>query len=111
MDLNHAYQSMVEAGEDWADKHAAASLLEETAKSVLADVITRLTEEGQSPTAAERVARGEPEYREHVMNMVEARRASNRARVNYDARRTYLELWRTQQATTRAEAQLAGVQR
>lgn len=110
MDLNRAYHEMLRAGEDWADKQAAAQLLEETAKSVLADVVTRLMED-MSGAAAERIARGEPDYRQHVANMVEARRLANRARVNYDSKRTWLDLWRTGQATQRAEMQLAGTQR
>ncbi len=111
MDLNRAYQRLVELGEDWADKHAAARLLEETRKSVLAECTARIMAKGVSATAAEKSAPAEDDYRAHVAAMVDALKAANIARVRYDSARVHIDMWRTQTATTRTEMNLAGVQR
>ncbi len=98
------FNSMVEAGEDWADKQAAADLLEETRKTVLARFINQI--ENGSMAARESLALADPGYGLHLVNMVNARHEANRARVNYDARKVLAELRRTEQSTRRAEMTL-----
>ena len=95
------YRSLLEAGEDWTDKEAAADLLEETRKTVLAELM-----QGLQGTAAERErnALADPAYRLHVTNMTAARREANRARVKYDSAKVLAELRRTQESTRRIEA-------
>lgn len=98
-----AYDQLIRAGEDWADKQAAADLLEETRKSVLAKLINEA--EG-SVNAREYKALADPEYKDFVAGMVTARKAANKARVRYDSAKVLAELRRSQEATRRAEANI-----
>ena len=106
MDVEAITARLIEAGDEWADKNAAASLLEETRKSVLSQIAVRCMRDGDSATKAEKVAAADPEYRDHIMSMVEARQAANKARVRYDSGKTFSELVRTKEATNRAEMSL-----
>jgi hypothetical protein len=100
MDVDQVHNRLVSAGEEWADQDAAASLLEETRKTVLAELMNGLT---GSMTSRESEALANPVYKLHVTNMVSARKAANRAKVRYDSARAWCELVRTQEATRRAE--------
>ena len=91
-------------GLEWADRESAAALLEETRKTVLSECQSDWPED--SNAASEAKALRDPRYKEHLKNMVEARRLANRARVNYDVIRAYEGLFRTQEATRRAEANI-----
>ena len=93
-------------GEDWADKNAAAELLEETRKTFLAEVTAGHLRSGEGIGKAETLALTSPNYREHLEKMVEARRHANRARVAYDSGRVFAELLRTKAATERAQMDL-----
>lgn len=101
IDSDRVYEALVKAGEDWADKDAAANLLEETKKSTLAHIKTKSPE--KSDAAKETLALCDPEYMQHLQLMVEARREANRARVKYDSARMLAEMRRSQEATKRAE--------
>lgn len=99
-------------GEDWADKEAAAQALEESRRAFRAQLAAEYMEKGVNSVAgAELRAEADPRYHEYVRNMTEARRLANIARVNFDSQKAYIELKRSQIATMRAEAQLAGIQR
>jgi hypothetical protein len=100
MDVDQVHNRLVSAGEEWADQDAAASLLEETRKTVLAELMNGLT---GSIASRESEALANPVYKLHVTNMVTARKAANRAKVKYDSARAWCELVRTQEATRRAE--------
>jgi hypothetical protein len=89
------------AGEEWSDLDAAANMLEESRKSVLAELINQ--SKGGSIAAKESEALANPAYKLHITNMVNARREANRARVKYDTARAWVELVRTSEATKRAE--------
>lgn len=102
-DPDKIFQALLDAGTDWSDKQAAADLLEETRKCVLALLVNQ--HEG-SMAAKESLALADPAYRLHIISMVNARQAANRARVNYDARKVLAELRRTQQSTLRTEMTL-----
>lgn len=104
LDADKAYATLISSGEDWADKNAAANLLEETKKSVL----SRLKNESgaKSDAAKETEALSHPEYQQHVETMVEARRVADRARVKYDSVKILTELRRSEESTRRAEAQI-----
>jgi hypothetical protein len=91
-------------GEDWSDKDAAASLLEETRHTVRAEVMADWPDD--SNAGAETKACRDPRYRKHIEDMVEARRLSNRAKIKLEAIRTFADMYRTEQATRRAEAQI-----
>jgi hypothetical protein len=103
-DPNRVYQQITEAGETWADRNAAADMLEETKKSVLAELMNQA--QGSSSAAKEIVALADPVYRLHLTNMVTARKEANKARVIYDAMKVLAELRRSQEATRRSEMNL-----
>ena len=103
-DPDRIYKQLADAGEDWADKQAAAELLEETKKSVLAELMN--AETGLSVSARESNALANPAYKLHLTNMVAARREANRARVRYDSMKVLAEMRRTQESTRRAEINL-----
>ena len=103
-DPSRIYIELIATGEHWSNADAAAWLLEETRKPVLAEI--KLRSDEKSDAARETVALASTEYREHVAAMVEARRVANLARVRYDAVRMLAEMRRTEQATRRAEMQL-----
>ena len=103
-DADKAYDSIVRAGEDWADKQAAADLLEETRKSVLAKLM--LAADGTTQGQREMLALADDEYTNFVTGMVSARKAANKARVRYDSAKVLAELRRSQEATRRAEASI-----
>jgi len=92
---------LISLGEDWADKEAAASLLEETRRSVRAELMRESN--ATSVAAAEAQAEAAMKYKEHLKDMVEARRIANRANVNYKAAMVYIDLYRSHEATRRAE--------
>jgi hypothetical protein len=103
MDVDQVHNRLVTAGEEWADQDAAASLLEETRKTVLAELMNGLQ---GSIASRESEALANPVYKLHVTNMVGARKAANRAKVKYDSAKAWCELVRTQEATRRAEMKL-----
>ena len=105
-DINVVHAKLVEAGEDWADKQAAAQLLEDTEKSVLAEIAVKCKLDGHGVGASELLARKSLEYRSHIESAVEARRLANRARVAYDGIKVWAELLRTCEASRRAEMRL-----
>jgi hypothetical protein len=104
LDPDRVYNSLVKAGEEWADKQSAADLLEETKKSVLAELTNQC--EGKSHAVKESTALALPEYRLHLANMVKARRDANICRVRYEAQKMLAELRRTEASTRRAEMTL-----
>lgn len=95
------YKQLLQAGEDWADKEAGADVLEETKKTVLAELMNGLD---GSASERERRALADPAFRLHLTNMTTARKEANRARVRYDACKVLAELRRTQESTRRVEA-------
>lgn len=103
-DADKTYAALLKAGEEWADMDAAASLLEETKKSLLAKLM--MEAEGTSAAQREMYALADPEYRKHVEGMVSARKAANKAKVRYDSAKVLAELRRSQEATRRAEASI-----
>lgn len=104
MDLNEIHKKLVDAGDEWADADAAASFLEETRKTVLAQLKTM--SQASSDAARETEALASDGYQEHVRRMVDARKAANKAKVAYDSSKTWVELWRTKAANERAEMTL-----
>lgn len=89
------------AGEEWADLDAAAAALEETKKTLLAELA--LKSDAVTVSQRELEALADPAYRLHVTNMVTARKEANRAKVRYDTGRVWAELVRTRESTKRAE--------
>lgn len=96
---DNIHQKLVELGLAWADDNAAADLLEETKKTLISHLAADL--EG-SQTAKESYAIRHPEYREHIISMVDARHKANRSKVRYDSAKVWADLMRTKAATERA---------
>lgn len=97
-------EEMRKRGDLWADLESAAQAMEDTKNSMLAECMADWPKD--SNAAAETKARRDPRYKKHVMDMVEARRKANRAKVAYDVIRAYEGMWRTTEATKRAEMNL-----
>jgi hypothetical protein len=104
MNPEKIYDAIVKAGEDWADAEAAADLLEETKKSVLAQLMVKA--DASSMSGKEMYALADPEYQKFVAGMNQARKAANKARVRYDSAKILAELRRSQESTKRAEMTL-----
>lgn len=102
-DPNKIYHEIVTTGEKWADKEAAADLLEETKKTVLAELMQGYQ---GSNAERERQALANPAFRLHITNMSAARKEANLERVRYDAVKVLAEMRRTQESTRRAEANI-----
>ena len=108
LDPERIANEIIAAGEEWADREAAAKHLEETKNIVRAEqTVACIDASGGMPAAkADAKALASPQYREHIEAMTKARRAANRARVLYEALRLKAEMTRTKEATTRAEMNL-----
>lgn len=90
-------------GWTWADKDGAASLLEETRKTLRSQIALKFLPDAGSVSKAEMNAEATEEYIIHVRNMVDARTQANRARAQFDADRAFIDLIRSQESTKRAE--------
>jgi hypothetical protein len=99
----YIFRQLNETGDAWVDKNAAAEILEETKKTVLAELMNAL--EGPK-TEREARALADPTYKLHLTNMVTARKEANRARVKYDSMKVLAEMRRTEASTRRAEMML-----
>lgn len=113
-------EEVIRLGEDWADKEAAASSLEESKKTLLASISLDYIAGGVSGAAGERTkampvtqaelrALADIRYTTHLELMVAARKEAQIARVRYDMGRMRLELIRSQQATLRNEMRMSGI--
>lgn len=94
------YKELVSSGDAWSESNAAADLLEETRKTLIAELQTECPE--KTISAKEMYALGHKTYREHIQAMVAARKVANRDRVKWESVKIYAELLRTQAATERA---------
>ena len=104
-DPHDIYERLVNLGGQWADAHAAAELLEETKKTLLAELMTECDE--KSSVAKETYALRQKRYFDHVEEMVMARKAANRAKVRYDAAKVEVDMERTKAANERAALRVA----
>lgn len=104
MDTNEIFEKLEQAGMDWADKNAAADILEETKYSVLSECMGLHIED--SNAAAETKARRDPKFKNHLSVMVAARKEANKAKVKYESIKTWIDLRRTEEATERAKINL-----
>lgn len=96
------YKSFLEAGNDWADKHGAAELLEHTLKSLRAALTLQAKDEDNCSMAqATEMALASISYREACAKAVEAKTAANRAKVRYEAVKALFEANRSANATER----------
>lgn len=106
IDADKITREIVSRGKEWAVAEHAASLLEETRKTVRAQYASEAFKEAGSVAKAELTAEADDRYAEHIRAMVAARKEANIAKVNFDAGKIYAELVRTESANTRAEMNL-----
>jgi len=101
LDPNEIEERLRLKGLEWSDLDYAASLLEETKKSVY----SKLFLEAKEKTIAEREAwaNAHQDLKEHIEKMTLARREANSAKVRYDCAKEWTGLVRTSEATKRAE--------
>jgi hypothetical protein len=97
-------ERLAQVGEEWADKDAAANLLEETKNSLLAELMN--TANATSEAERKRIAQADPAFKLHLANMVSARKEANRARVRYETGKMWAELRRSQESTKREEMRI-----
>lgn len=105
IDPNRIAHTLEERGLEWADKDAAFKALDDVTKTVLSECMADLNEE-MSVAAAETKARRSQKYKDHLKALSDARRESNRAKVNYDTYRAFVDLMRSREATDRAQMTL-----
>lgn len=102
------YREWIEAGNDWADKLAAAELLENTIRTLRAKLTLDAKRAEQCSMAqAEEIAYSCTDYRQALVEASNARKEANRARVRYDATRALFEARRTVEASHRAATRAA----
>ena len=118
IDVDREVQAVAALGIEWAEKNETASLLEETKKTLLAQIIAEITaaaraggKKGLSFAQAETEALADVRYETHLREMTEARREANKARVRHETAGVRLEMLRSLMATQREEMRLAGLQR
>lgn len=92
----------IDLGDIWADANAAASLLEETRRSVRARMSRGYRKGGLGVSDAEAAAESSPEYVAHVEAMVEARRLADRAKIRLDS---FKVAWETAKVVAYVEKQ------
>lgn len=106
MDVDKIYNEVLGAGEDWADKKSAYEALDDSTKSVLADITSNFMDGKVSRTEAEMRAMASGDYKVHLASVKAARRAWLMAQVKYDSLKMLAELRRSQESTRRAEMNL-----
>lgn len=118
IDVDREVNAVAELGIVWAEKHETASLLEETKKTLLAQIIGELMsasrkdgKKGISFAQAETEALADVRYEAHLREMTEARREANKARVRHETAGVRLEMLRSLMANRREEMRLAGMVR
>jgi len=95
-----------EAGEDWADKEAAASLLEDSKSAVMAQWQTEL---GDIPVnRAEQTVKASARWMDYITDMIEARRQANLAKVRLEAIRMKSMEYQGKEANQRTELRILG---
>lgn len=97
---DNIHQRLSELGNEWANAQAAAEILEESKKTLIAQLCTQSDE--KSMAAKEMFALSHADYSEHIAAMVAARKDANKAKINYDNSKIWAELKRTEAANERA---------
>lgn len=99
-------ERLVTSGEEWAEKEAAASWLEDSRKSVRAQLAMTHLKVAGSMGKAELMAEADQEYVQHLEKTIQARKLANIAKVNYEGNKVWVDLVRSLEATRRQEMNL-----
>lgn len=89
---------------DWVDKEAAATLLEDTKSSVMAQRQAMLGD--IAVNKAEQIVKASRDWSDHIAKIVEARKAANLAKVNLEVIRMKFTEQQSYDATRRAEMKM-----
>lgn len=104
MDNRPLSEQAYEAGLDYSDKNAAASLLEDLKSSVLSRMMAAL---GEMPVnRAEMKVKASDEWVDHVTRIVTARKVSDDAKFYHEYLRARFAEWQSEQANDRTAARL-----
>lgn len=95
LDVDALCDEAEQAGYALADAKAAANLLEETRKSVLATTMANFLAGNMPVSKAETLALADPAYKDFVGRMVQARKAADRASVHWEILKTRIDLLRS----------------
>lgn len=90
-----------QVGENFATLNAAASLLEELKKTILARLARQAPDSLKSEASRMSWALAHEEYEDHLIKMVDAREAADKAKVRYVSYDVWVGLKRTQAANER----------
>lgn len=88
----------------WVDADAAASMLEDTKSAVLSEMLQAHAD--KPVNKAEVTVKASPEWRAHVIKIVEARRKANVLKVETEFLRMKFSEQQSHEATARTEARL-----
>ena len=106
MDPHDLHDRLVKVGTEAARTRAYHNQLERLRKEIKADYIVKYINLGNTVGKSEQLALLEKEYKEICKKAEEAEEAAGVAAVEYDAAKAYIEIWRTLEATKRAEMRL-----
>lgn len=106
MNLNETYQKLSTAGNDWADKKAAATVLESAAKAAHSEAFLEARKKGAAVEEAKATATCDLSYQGALRSQIDAEKARDHARVKYDSIKAWLEMALDANATKRAEMKL-----
>lgn len=92
------------AGEDWAQKEAAASLLEDSKSAIMAQRQAMLGD--IAVNKAEQIVKASPDWSEYIEQTVAARKAANLAKIEMEYLRMKFQEYMSTEANQRTEAKL-----
>ena len=95
-----------EAANEWAEKEAAAQLLEDTKSAIMAQMIVRASTPDVPFNKTEAAVKASQEWLRHVESIVDSRKSANLAKVNLEYIRMQFTEWNNEQANHRAESRL-----
>lgn len=88
----------------WVDADAAANMLEDTKSAVLSEMLQAHAD--KPVNKGEALVKASPEWRAHVMKIVEARRKANQLKVEMEFMRMKFSENQSSEASKRAEMRL-----
>lgn len=94
------------AGEDWAEKEAAASWLEDSKSAVMAQRQSALGD--MAVNKAEQIVKASDDWFNYIRDTNEARKAANIAKVKMEYLRMRFQEHQSSEANQRTEARLLG---
>ena len=104
MEIDNAAEQFRLLARAWAEADGEALRAEKLEKVVFSELVNQSND--GSVAKAEHSARAHSRYKDAVDRLVNSRTAANIARAEMDAMKLRVEIWRSRNATKRAEMQL-----